>query len=280
MPQNNLYSIRMRASVRGRHVSGAEGIVPSDRVEAFLHDLLSRARGKAAGPDEIVLSIDSLEGVPIRTRRALDVVTLGLSGMEAGRAAAATVLTYTGVSRRAAEEAIRIISGGAAPSGENMRGAMIIDGRTGERLEADPERGVRVTRFGWSAGEEEKTAWKLEERGLSHVRTREALALATKGAFAPGVIAELCWSDDPDYTAGYVASPVLGYVRFPSLKDFGEAKGGRAYFVSKERFDETAFLAYMRTEAVLIDSPGLCRPEVSPDEFLHTLETGKGSPVR
>ena len=276
MQQDNLYSIRMRASVRGRHVSGAEGIVPSDRIDTFLQELISRARGKASVPDEIVLSIDRLDGVPIRTLRALDVVTLGVSGMQANRAAAVTVLMYTGVSRTVAEEAINVISRGAAPSWENMRGAMIIDGRTGERLEPDPERGVRVSRFGWRGGEEEKAVRKLEERGLSHVRTREALALATKGAFAPGVIAELCWSDDPDYTAGYVASPVLGYVRFPFLKDAGDAKGGRAYFVSRETFDEDAFLAYMRKEAVLIDSPGMCSPEVSPDEFLHARETGKG----
>ncbi|NIQ93878.1 MAG: hypothetical protein GWN87_06430 [Desulfuromonadales bacterium] len=60
---------------------------------------------------------------------------------------------------------------------------------------------------------------------------REAMVLAAKVISTPGVLAELCWSDDPSYTAGYVASPEAGYQRLTHLKPFGERLGGRAFFV-------------------------------------------------
>ncbi|MDI5789105.1 6-carboxyhexanoate--CoA ligase [Bacillus licheniformis] len=37
-------------------------------------------------------------------------------------------------------------------------------------------------------------------------RLKEALAIASKVCEHPAVIAELCWSDDPDYITGYVAA--------------------------------------------------------------------------
>ncbi len=102
--------------------------------------------------------------------------------------------------------ALNLLSNGAAPLGLNMRGAMIIDAVSGERLEPDHERGIRASRFDWTDEALDTMTKKLAAIGLTHFRTHEALALATKVAHAPGIIAELCWSDDPDYTAGYVAS--------------------------------------------------------------------------
>ena len=55
--------------------------------------------------------------------------------------------------------------------------------------------------------------------------------LASKVASVKGTIAELCWSDDPFYTTGYVASKKLGYVRIPHLKYEGDYRGGRVFFV-------------------------------------------------
>lgn len=242
-------------------MSGAEGIVPSERVEVAFHALVSRALGKASMPDEIVLSVESLEGVPIRTLRALDVITQGVQDTLTGRAAAKAVLMKAGVSRKAAEAAIDSLSRGPGPSGNTMRGAMIVDALTGERLEPDRERGVRASRFDWIDEARTRMDQELAAAGLTHPRTREALALATKAAHAPGMVAELCWSDDPDYRAGYAASPALGYVRFPFLKEEGDPKGGRVYFVSREQFDRDAFLDYLQNEAVLIVRAGKCRGE-------------------
>jgi len=274
MQGNNLYSVRMRASAGNRHLSGAERIVAFGNIEATTRDLLARALGKDRFPDEIVVTIDNLEDTALQRQAALDLVTLAVPDARTGRAAASHVLQRAGVSPRAASIAVSSISMGAALSGGAMRGAMIMDARTGERLEPDPERGVRVSRFDWSDGTKEKIRYLLAGIGLTHFRTIEALALATKVAHAPGVIAELCWSDDPDYTAGYVASLETGYMRFPRLKEHGDEKGGRAFFVRREETDMDSLIRYLQTEAVLIVDTGVCRPEIDPDEFFEERVKG------
>ena len=66
----------------------------------------------------------------------------------------------------------------------------------------------------------------------------DALALATKNIHC-GVEAELCWSDDPDYTTGYVAGKTIGYVRIKPMKEEGVPIGGRVYFVKEEKEDSS-----------------------------------------
>ncbi len=139
-----------------------------------------------------------------------------------------------------------------------MRGAMIMDARTGERLEPDRSRGIRVSRFDWSDEALRSITEELARLGLTHFRTREALSLATKVAHSPGIVAELCWSDDPDYTAGYVASREYGYVRLPLLKEAGKAGGGRAFFVDRQGFEPDVFIAYLTRQPVVITAVGRC----------------------
>ena len=267
MTNGNLYSIRMRASAKERHISGAEKIVSPGNIDAIVHELIARALNKGSVPDQIVVNVENLGNIPLRTLTSLDVVTLNTPDMTTGRAAASGVLRLAGVSEQAVEAAMSHLGKGAAPSGGAMRGAMIMDAGTGERLEPDPERGVRASRFDWSEEAEETLDQLLADAGLTHFRTREALALATKVAHAPGVVAELCWSDEPDYTAGYVASLRTGYVRFPFLKQEGDARGGRAIFVNRNALDLKALIHYLQTETVLIDKPYECRPAQSPEEF-------------
>lgn len=189
---------------------------------------------------------------------ALDVVTVSAPDPDAGRTVAAKTLQTAGVSMTAANAAMHHIIKGAASSGGALRGAMVMDSLTGERLEPDRERGVRASRFDWSDEALQKVQRVLGSAGLSHHRTREALALATKVAHAPGMVAELCWSDDPDYTAGYVASLGTGYVRFPFLKQLGDDRGGRAFFVDRERLNMDALVNYLQCEPVLISEVGSC----------------------
>lgn len=262
----NLYSIRMRASVREQHISGAERIVPEDRLGDTVSALVARASSKGCPPEQIVITVDSLKDIAPQQLRALDVVMLsGVPGVRVGRESASRILQRLGVSVRAIEIAMTQLDRGASPSGNNMRGAMVLDASTGDRLEQDRERGVRASRFDWSDEGERKISRLLADAGLTHFRTREALALATKVAHAPGMVAELCWSDDPDYTAGYVASLAMGYVRFPVLKRKGNGKGGRAFFVGPDVFEMEAFLAYLQTRPVLITVPGQCRQVTDPE---------------
>lgn len=257
----------MRASVGSRHLSGAERIVAFNNVEDTVRDLVVRATGKGCRPDQIILTIDHLKDPVIQRLPALDLITLAARDAAAGRSAASQVLQRTGVSSHAASAAINHIVSGASPSGGAMRGAMIIDAQSGERLEPDAGRGVRASRFDWSEEAADKIRRLLSGVGLTHFRTMEALALATKVAHAPGVMAELCWSDDPDYTAGYVASLKTGYVRFPFLKDRGDEKGGRVFFIDKDKTNIYLLIEYLQTTAVLIVETGMCRPEIGPEEF-------------
>jgi 6-carboxyhexanoate--CoA ligase len=96
----------------------------------------------------------------------------------------------------------------------------------------------------------------LAALGLDNAHVREALVLAAKVLSAPGIVAELCWSDDPAYTAGYVAGPSLGYVRFSHLKPLGEERGGRAFFVRSEGLDLAAFIEHLERSVLLVDRIG------------------------
>lgn len=267
MKPKDLYSIRMRASSEGRHVSGAERIVSSDAIDSIVGELVARARKKGNLPDRVTVHIEHLGTATRRQLTALDVITLNATDPQTGRSSAKRLLLAMGISSLAIDSAIKHISGGASPSGANMRGAMIIDAVTGARLEPDRERGVRASRFDWTDGAREAAGRMLSGVGLTHFRTREALALATKVAHAPGTIAELCWSDDPDYIAGYVASLKTGYVRFPVLKRAGDGRGGRAFFVDRSRFDREAMLRYLHDEVVLIAGIGTCNGLVEVDAY-------------
>jgi 6-carboxyhexanoate--CoA ligase len=159
------------------------------------------------------------------------------------------------VSSEAAALAMETIANGAGPDGRPMRGAMLVDACTGERLEPDRDRGVRVSRMDLAPAAEKELREGLGVLGLDNVHVREALVLAGKVMLAPSIVAELCWSDDPDYTAGYVAAPGLGYSRFPHLKPVGEERGGRAFFIVPGA-DLAALIRFLEQSPVLFDRLG------------------------
>jgi 6-carboxyhexanoate--CoA ligase len=256
-----LYSVRMRASTGKSHLSGAERLVPRSRIDLTVSELVKRALSKQLTPDQVVVSIDALGDIPVRDVPSLDLVSLNILDRAACRENAARVLESSGVSAMAIDAAFQALDRGAATDGGNMRGAMIIDGSSGERLEPDRLRGVRVSRFDWSDEASQQIDQELAALGLTHFRTKEALALATKVALAPGIIAELCWSDEPDYTAGYAASRTAGYVRFPHMKQAGNRFGGRAFFVRHDDLDRSALMAFLQETPVLISGIGTCRSD-------------------
>ena len=91
----------------------------------------------------------------------------------------------------------------------------------------------------------------LQQSGLTGDHVREALVLASKVAGAEGMVAELCWSDDPNYVTGYVGSPVYGYRRIPVMKERGNGVGGRIFFV-RPGTDVAKLINYLEEQVVLI----------------------------
>lgn len=249
-----LYSVRMRSAeggaheTGGRHISGAERLVSYDKVTETANAMMARAfthsRGQA---DFINIKVEAVREQDIVTIPLLPVSTAAVKNAEAGRTAAKYALIKAGVSPSAAEKGMAELL--ALP--DSMRGAMLVCAKTGQRLDDRENRGVRVSRMDIS--DDDGFACWLKKHDLSNIHVREALVLAAKVAFAPGVLAELCWSDDPEYTTGYVAS-AKEYIRFPHLKLYGSPVGGRVFFVKPDS-DIQALLYYLEQQPVLVTAP-------------------------
>lgn len=255
-----LYSLRMRAECNGSHCSGAERIGAAGQLPGLAAELVARAlAGNSATPDAVHCSIERLVG-EIPCRRLPAVQTFDVPDRESGRACARTLLLRAGVAATVTDTVIELLATGPAPGGRVMRGAMIVDALTGARLETDQARGVRVSRMDLAPQARDHLLTLLAAAGLRHHRVAEALVLAGKVLQSPGLVAELCWSDDPDYLAGYVADPVHGYQRITRLKEPGDSCGGRALFVRTDGWDFAAFVAYLERQAVLFDDIGTITP--------------------
>lgn len=249
MDEHLWYSVRMRAETRGYHLSGGERLVPFPSLREAAGSLLERAL-RRPDADTIVLTLDAVFPRRLRWVEALRVRTLEFSSVPESRAKAKELLLVWGVAPHAVDVALYLLSTGANPKGGNMRGAVLMDGRTGERLEPDPERGVRVS----FVDMEPTSRLRFEERfpGEEFHRFRDAYVLAAKVASVPGVVADLCFSDDPEYTTGYVASRQGGYVRLTPLKPRGVALGGRVYFVDRSRFRLKEDITYLESAPTLV----------------------------
>ena len=250
---DNLYSIRMRASKGGAHISGAERIVHASEIQAVSAELMERAMTHERGaPDSVTVTVDCLAGKKCLRLPALLITNIKTGDVGDGRKLALSALVHAGVSVYAAKSALEAIAYGAAPSGGNMRGAMIIDAHTGARLEPDKQRGIRARAVDYDPAILPEMLASFKMRGLGGTHLREALALATKVAHAPFAVAKLCISDDPGYVTGYVASKSGGYVRITPLKESVDRMGGRAFFVDASAFDLDEYVKYMRETAILI----------------------------
>ncbi|NTU43622.1 MAG: 6-carboxyhexanoate--CoA ligase, partial [Nitrospirales bacterium] len=216
----------MRASKEGpdgkeTHISGAEGIFGKTEIERVVAEYSRRAMEHPRGlPDSIVVTVEEIQGSP--TEAALLPVFTGMSGSPGeARLIVAEALSRLGISEQAIDQAFQVLF-----SETTMRGASLIMKGSGMRAEPDKERGVRVSRLGMVRSERQKLSRLLSRLRINTPTVREALILASKVASCPGVVAEVCVSDDPDYTTGYISSPELGYLRLPHIKALGDLRGG------------------------------------------------------
>jgi 6-carboxyhexanoate--CoA ligase len=248
-----LYSVRMRAAAGGSHesggahISGAERLLGEDRIEKAAAEMIRRALSHTKGKaDFIRLTIEGIDDDKIARIPALPIETWEAANYEEGRKHAGEFLVKAGVEGRAVERAFASLT----ELHSNMRGAMLLDAVSGERLDSGGNRGVRVSRMDL---EDEFTfgSW-LSRQGLDNSHTREALVLASKVLSAPETLAELCWSDDPEYVTGYVAVKGL-YHRITKLKGLNDPRGGRVFFI-RPGSDIDALKLYLETRAVLVFS--------------------------
>lgn len=245
---DDMYSVKMRANKKcgGKevHISGAERIIGKDDIDACCAMLLKRAMYHSKGePDFINIKVEKIDRSDIEYIDALPVAAYEVSAAEEGLLKLEELMCEAGIARASEIAGMMKLTYG-------MRGAMLLDIRTLERLEPDTERGVRVTYMdgmdGMAGG-----AWAAgNETGKNHFR--EALVLATKVAACPSIAGELCISDDPDYVTGYFASRKTGYCRITKLKEPGDPCGGRIFLYDGKRSDVEECIRYLEKQKVLV----------------------------
>lgn len=267
-----MISVRMRASRRIRkeagrkssplHISGAEGIYGresiSEAIDGYIKRAMHHPRGK---PDRIEIVVERIKTRPKKIQ-SLPVRTVINRSKEAAQGHIRKMLSTAGVKGRAIGRAMEVVYGE-----RTMRGASLIRAGSGRRTEPDRTRGVRASRFGIAPGVKGLLSRELMRKGIDSETVREALALASKVASCEKVIAELCVSDDPDYTTGYVSSRGLGYVRVPHIKRKGDRTGGRVFFIGDDAETE-GVVSYLEKTPVLICGVSKCLGVFSIDEVI------------
>lgn len=237
-----LYSVRMRAAQGGphekggHHISGAERIVKLEEVGAIAQSLADRALYHSKGTaDFINITVDVIPSNEITYIDCLQVEEHRANTIAEAHQLAIELLKGTHITEVAIQNAMTFLK----ELDSSMRGAMLVDATTGKRIDIG-NRGVRVSHM---------DSFDSESLG-DNEHMREALVLASKVQSAEGIVGELCWSDDPDYTVGYVACNGI-YHRIPKMKELGSHIGGRVFFVRSE-IDRESVIEYLEKAPVLV----------------------------
>lgn len=241
------YSLKMRASQQvgegdqkhEQHISGAERIVSRDAVEAVCTAMAHRALTHSKGdPDFINIKIEKVCEKDIQILKALPVTRIDVDTWQQGLDKA---FELVGEAAAGIREKLPELLQATFP----MRGAMLYDIATGTRLEPDQQRGVRATYM-------DALHSSTVDSNKNHFN--EAIVLATKVANAPGMVAELCISDDPNYITGYVASKELGYVRIMKMKEMGDENGGRIFLFDSRKAKAEDCIEFLQKKKVLVET--------------------------
>lgn len=207
-----------------KHISGGEVISSFGSLKKRAADLLAKGLMHSRGdPDFIQIQCELMTG-EIEKVQPLPMKTFEVEDAKQGQEKAQKYLKELGLSEHVIERAYQLLL-----EEPERRGAIIVDMKTGERLDDRQEKGVRASRMDWFENSYER--WSSFHNIPQNIRMKEALVLATKVCHHPATVAELCWSDDPDYVTGYVASNAFGYQRITKLKERGDSRGCRIFFV-------------------------------------------------
>lgn len=243
------------------HISGAEGLYSASDIPIVAGRFFERALRHPKGRvDKIIVTAERIGQKPLIIP-ALPVRTVISKTPDEGRRVVQEILFRLGITKKTLHTGFAIIEKGG------MRGASMISAEKGVRLEPDRQRGVRVSRLGITASASKTISSRLSRYGINTDTVKEALILASKVLSHRDIIAELCISDDPDYTTGYVASKKFGYVRIPHIKRKRDKTGGRALIV-REDADIPSLVLYLETMPVLIGKASLCKGQLSLYEIL------------
>lgn len=232
-----LYSVKMRANCEEQHISGAEKIIEEKNLENICGQLLDRALHHTKGEASFInIKIEKVEPEDIMVLNALPVTTISVERVEEGHRKIKELLRQEGITNE--DKIIHKLK-----ETYGMRGAMLLNVDTMERMEPDMERGIRATYM-------DVADYQDNRREKNHFK--EALVLATKVSHHKNIIGELCISDDPDYVTGYFASKKAGYVRVTKLKKMGCETGGRIFLFRGDEKEAQECIQYLEQQKVLV----------------------------
>lgn len=243
------YSVRMRAAKDGPHEQGGKHISGGERLSTFndlreavnflLEKGLIHSKGK---PDFMQIQFEYIND-PITWKPPLMVTTKNVEDAEEGQCYAKMLLEKSGIPQQIIDKAYSYL---AEYSG--LAGALLVDIHSGDLINGK-KKGIRVSRMDWLDSNYKR--WSAHFHMPKNNRVKEALALATKVTSHPLTVAELCWSDDPDYITGYVASRKLGYQRVTKMKKYGDERGCRVFFVNGTE-NITSYIHYLEKQPVFV----------------------------
>jgi 6-carboxyhexanoate--CoA ligase len=248
------------------HISGAEGICGENEIPKIVTEYAIRALRHLKGkPDSIVISAEEIKQ-PILNIRSLDVTTVLCRSEIEARRLIRKFLLACGISDPAIKTAFTVAKGS-----QTMRGAALVLAGSGRRMEPDMERGIRASRLGISKSAGKMLSKYLKQERLDSPAVKEALILASKVAASGEVIAELCISDDPDYTTGYIASRRFGYIRIPNIKNRKSKQGGRVFFLP-ENADICSVTEYLEKTPVMVNRLSAFHGTRTADEIIDNID--------
>ena len=244
----------MRIHQEGTHLSGAEELVPAQELEhvlaSFSKRLLPHAFNNPTHPPQQIVTIDPVSKGDIQRKSLLPVQFLESPSCEESAKGLQELLESLLPEGQA--ESILEIFRKEIMENPPRHGALLVTSRGRPFLEAGTT-GIRTTHLGC-----DPSLRKALEENLDHFLAKpnhrfiDALVLASKVLASESVLLEICVSDDPSYTTGYMASRLFGYVRIPHMKKPGIPKGGRLYVVSPTVHLPT-LLRELRETPVLFD---------------------------
>ncbi|MFK2825992.1 6-carboxyhexanoate--CoA ligase [Bacillus sp. B190/17] len=254
MQEEKYYSVRMRAAKNGphehggKHISGGEMLSTYRDIKYAMNALLEKGLTHSRGnPDFMQVQFELIEE-PIKLIQPLPIKTNKVASVEMGQALSWELLEKTGIPRKIIEKSYKYMT-----EYSNIRGAIVVDIQSGDRIDHRHEKGVRVSRMDWLNNNFEK--WAAYYKMPNSPRVKEALVLAAKVSEHPASVAELCWSDDPEYITGYVASKKLGYQRITKLKEHGDEQGCRIFFVEGLK-EWDSYIHYLEKQPVFVQWEG------------------------
>jgi 6-carboxyhexanoate--CoA ligase len=244
----------MRIHQEGTHLSGAEELVPAQELEhvlaSFSKRLLPHAFNNPTHPPQQIVTIDPVSKGDIQRKSLLPVQFLESPSCEESAKGLQELLECL-LPEGQAESILEIFRKEIMET-PPRHGALLVTSRGRPFLEAGTT-GIRTTHLGC-----DPSLRKALEENLDHFLAKpnhrfiDALVLASKVLASESVLLEICVSDDPSYTTGYMASRLFGYVRIPHMKKPGIPKGGRLYVVSPTVHLPT-LLRELRETPVLFD---------------------------